>query len=197
MDDIAAGAIDAGTRLDEVSLAERFGCSRTPVREALTRLMAQGILVQSGRRGLQVRVYGREELAQMFEAMHEIETVCARMAAQRLTLLARAEIAAAQAECVRCAEAGDRAAYLHANEAFHLAIYRATGNPYICELATSFRRRTGPFRAKKFGSPDSLRASAQSHDELLSCIFSENTDAASEGMRAHMTESFIQALAAN
>lgn len=194
--DIAAGGIGPGARLDEASLAHRFGCSRTPVREAVSRLLAQGVLVSAGRRGVQVRQYSRQELAQMFEAMHEIEAVCARMAAQRLTLLARAEIEAAQVECVRCAEKGDLQAYLHANEAFHLAIYRATGNPYICELATDFRRRTGPFRAKKFASHGDLMASAESHRELLTCIFSADSDAATEGMRAHMTRSFMAALSA-
>lgn len=197
MDDIAAGALKPGARLDETRLAERFGVSRTPVREALSRLAAQGIVVAGDKRGVQIAEYTREQLAQIFEAMHEIETVCARLAAQRMTLLARAEIEAAQARCVDAAKAGDLAAYLRANEAFHMAIYRATGNPYIRELASDFRRRTGPFRAKKFASADDLIASAESHEELLRSIFSEDSESASEGMRAHMTESFMQVLAAN
>ena len=196
MDDIAAGALKPGERLDENGLAQRFGVSRTPVREALSRLTAQGILVARGKRGVQVAEYSREQLAQIFEAMHEIETVCARLAAQRLTFLSRSEIEAAQERCVKVAQTGDFAEYLRANEALHLAIYKATGNPYICELATDFRRRTGPFRAKKFAAPEDLIASAESHEELLRSIFSEDTQAASEGMRSHMTASFMQALAA-
>ncbi|MDJ0630546.1 MAG: GntR family transcriptional regulator [Rhodobacter sp.] len=197
MEDIAAGALRPGERLDETGLAERFGVSRTPVREALSRLTAQGILVARDKRGVQVAEYSREQLAQIFEAMHEIETVCARLASQRLSLLARAEIEAAQARCVEVAEAGDFAEYLRANEAFHLAIYKATGNPYIAELASDFRRRTGPFRAKKFATKEDLVASAKSHEDLLASIFSEDSQTASKGMRDHMTASFIQTLAAN
>ncbi len=197
MEDIAAGALQPGERLDETGLAERFGVSRTPVREALSRLTAQGILVARDKRGVQVAEYSREQLAQIFEAMHEIEAVCARLAAQRLSLLARAEIEAAQKHCLKVAESGDFAAYLRANEAFHLAIYKATGNPYIAELAADFRRRTGPFRAKKFASTEDLIASAKSHEELLNSIFSEDSQTASKGMRDHMTASFIQTLAAN
>ncbi len=197
MEDIAAGALQPGERLEETGLAERFGVSRTPVREALSRMTAQGILVARDKRGVQVAEYSREQLAQIFEAMYEIEAVCARLASQRLSLLARAEIETAQARCMKVAEAGDFAEYLRANEAFHLAIYKATGNPYIAELAADFRRRTGPFRAKKFASPEDLIESAKSHEELLSSIFSEDSQTASKGMRDHMTASFIQTLAAN
>ena len=196
-DDIAAGALAPGERLDEVGLTERFGVSRTPVREALTRLTAQGILVQGERRGVRVAAYTRDELAQIFEAMHEIEAACARVAAQRLSLLTRAEIATAQDACREAARSGDRQVYMRANEAFHEAIYRATGNPYLAGIAAEFRHRTGPFRAKKFARAEDLVASAESHEDLIASIFSEDSKAASEGMRAHMTASFLQTLAAN
>lgn len=197
MDDIAAGALKPGERLDEVTLTRRFGVSRTPVREALSRLVAQGILVSGEKRGVRVAEYSREQLSQIFETMHEIEAVCARIAAQRLTLLSRSEIEAGQAHCVAAAQAGDLPGYLRANEAFHAAIYRATCNPYLADLAADFRRRTGPFRAKKFASRDDLIASAHSHENLIAGIFSADSHMASEGMRAHMTASFLQALAMN
>lgn len=197
MNDIAAGAVAPGERLDEVKLTERFGVSRTPVREALSRLVAQGILIPGEKRGVRVAQYTREELAQIFETMHEIEAACARIASQRLSLLARVEIEMAQAACVAAAEIGERIAYLRANENLHEAIYRATANPYMAELASEFRRRTGPFRAKKFAGKEDLIASAKSHEKLIASIFSEDSDEASNGMRAHMAASFRQTLAAN
>lgn len=197
MEEIAAGELEPGVRLDEVGLATRFAASRTPVREALTRLTAQGILVEGERRGVFVAKYSREELAQIFEAMHEIEAACARVASQRLTLLSRTDIEVAQANCIAAAQTGNRAAYLRANEAFHMAIYKSTGNPYMAEIASEFRRRTGPFRAKKFQTKEDLIASAQSHQDLINDIFSQDSAAASKGMRSHMTESFLQALRAN
>ncbi|MEL6103328.1 MAG: GntR family transcriptional regulator [Pseudomonadota bacterium] len=196
-DEISIGELKPGMRLDEAKLAERFGVSRTPIREALSRLTAQGILIPGEKRGVFVAEYSREELAQIFEAMHEIEAACARIASQRLSLLARTEIEFAQAECISAAKAGDRAAYLRANEAFHLAIYKATGNPYMAEIATEFRRRTGPFRAKKFATKEDLARSAESHRELIDNIFSEDSATASNGMRSHMTESFVETLKAN
>lgn len=197
LDDISAGVLEPGERLDEVKLTERFGVSRTPVREALSRLVAQGILVPGEKRGVRVAQYTREQLAQIFETMQEIEDACARIATQRLTLLSRVEIETAQKACMASAATGDRAGYLRANEAFHAAIYKATGNPYMEELASEFRRRTGPFRAKKFASKEDLVASAKSHEGLIASIFSEDSNEASDGMRAHMANSFMQTLAAN
>lgn len=196
-EDIAAGALQPGERIDEVALSQRFGVSRTPIREVLSRLTAQGILVPGEKRGVRVAEYSLEQLAQIFEAMHEIEAACARVASQRLTLLNRSEIEIAQAKCVAAAQRGDRTEYLRANEAFHETIYRATGNPYLGNIASEFRRRTGPFRAKKFATQADMVASAESHAELIAGIFSEDSRAASEGMRAHMTASFMQTLAAN
>jgi len=197
LEDIGVGALSPGQRLDELGLATRFEVSRTPVREALSRLTAQGVLVQGERRGVFVAAYSREELSQIFEAMHEIEAACARIVSQRLNLLTREEILTAQADCIAAAESGDRASYLTANEAFHQAIYAATGNPYMAEIASDFRRRTGPFRAKKFASREDLVASAKSHQALIDDIFSEDSLTAARGMRNHMTASFMQALKAN
>lgn len=197
LEDIATGSLQPGERLDETKLAERFGVSRTPVREALSGLTAQGVLVAGEKRGVQVAQYSREELGQMFEAMQEIESVCARLASQRLTLLARSEIENAQAACAEAANNNDRLAYIKANEALHMSIYRATENPYIFELASDFRRKTGPFRAKKLETHEDLQASVASHVDLLAKIFSEDVQLAVDGMRKHMTESFMRVLAVN
>lgn len=194
---IATAQLSPGERLDETKLSILFGVSRTPIREALNRLTAQGILVSGDKRGLFVAEYTREELAHIFEAMHEIEIACARIVSQRLNLLTRSEIEVAQANCLKAAESGDIATYLSANEKFHETIYKATGNPYMAEMASEFRRRTGPFRAKKFQSKKDLLLSAQSHQELIADIFSQNSEKASAGMRHHMQESLVQTLRMN
>lgn len=197
IDEISVGRIAPGERLDETRIALRFGASRTPVREALNRMLAQGILVSGERRGVRVAEYSHEELAQMFEAMYEIEAACARMAAQRMTLLGRSRLEAAHAGCIAAAETGDIPTYLRANEAFHLTIYDAIGNRFIAELALDFRKRTGPFRAKRFRTRDDLIASAQSHQEIVDSIVSADRTTAEAGMRSHLSAAFLQVLAAN
>ncbi len=193
--DISSGQIGTSERLDETKLAERFEVSRTPVREALNRLVAQGILVSNGRRGVWVAEYTREELAHMFEAMQEIEALCAGIAAKRLTFLARSNIESAQAECVATAKANDRSGFLRANEAFHMAIYKATENPFVFELAAGFRQRTGPFRAKKLSSAEDLLASAKTHEAIIKHIFATDSAAAASHMSEHMKDTFMSILA--
>ena len=194
IEEIAAGLLSPGERLDETRLAERFGTSRTPVREALAKMAAQGILVAEPRRGVRVATYTREQLAHMFETMQELEAVCAKLAAQRLTLLSRGALEAAQAECRAAAQEGDVPRYLRANEAFHLAIYAATQNPYMADLAADFRRRTGPFRARKFTSQDDLLTSTEGHDALLAVILGGDAGRAGDDMRAHMAASYLRTL---
>ena len=194
LDEIATGALPPGARLDETRLAARHGTSRTPVREALGRLVAQGVLAGAPGRGVQVADYTREDLAAMFEAMQEIEAVCAKLAARRLTLLGRARLEAAQRACAEAAEAGDTPAYLRANDAFHAEIYAATQNPHMRAMAAEFRRRTGPFRAKKFRGRDDLLASVAGHEALLETILSADSRTADEGMRRHLTESYLAVL---
>ena len=100
-EDIAAGILESGQRLDEMSLAKRFGLSRTPIREALTLLTGQSILTTSSGRGTFVSKYSPIELSQMFEAMQMIEELCTNLAAKRLTLLAQADISSPSKTPVR------------------------------------------------------------------------------------------------
>ena len=86
------GTFPDGERLDEVQLAKRFSVSRTPVREALQRLSLSGLVEQIPRRGVFVRQPGPVELIEMFEVMAELEAICARLAATRISEKALQEL---------------------------------------------------------------------------------------------------------
>ena len=134
-DDIISGRLRPGQRLDEVSLAERFGVSRTPIREALIQLSASGLVDIRPRRGAQVVLLGPRELVESFELMAEIEASCARLAASRMGDAEAEAIAAAHDACRDAVAASDDAAYYPANASFHAAIYAATGNRVLLALA--------------------------------------------------------------
>ena len=85
-DDIVSGRLDPGARLDESSLATRYEVSRTPVREALGQLSAIGLIDRRPNRGAVVAVLSDELLASMFEAMTELEAICARLSAERISV---------------------------------------------------------------------------------------------------------------
>jgi len=91
-DDILSGRIAPGAKLDEQMLAERFNVSRTPVREALRQLLGTGLVESIPRRGAVVTSFGPERLSQLYETIGELETLCARLAAQRMTAIERKEL---------------------------------------------------------------------------------------------------------
>src|SRR3954469_17799962 len=84
-DEIVRGMLAPGTPLDETDIARRFNVSRTPVREALRQLVASGLVDARAHRGAVVAHPDPERLAGMFEAMAELEALCAGMAAERMT----------------------------------------------------------------------------------------------------------------
>ena len=89
---ILTSGFSDGERLDEIKLAERFGVSRTPLREAFQKLATSGLVNQVPRRGVFVRQPGPVELLQMFEVMAELEAACGRFAALRISVEALEEL---------------------------------------------------------------------------------------------------------
>ena len=82
---IVTGQFKDGTKLDEATLAEQFQVSRTPIREALLQLVGSGLATQIPKRGCFVKAPSIREMVEMFEVMSELEGMCARLAARRIT----------------------------------------------------------------------------------------------------------------
>ena len=194
-DDMLRGRLKPGEQLDEAALAKRFSTSRTPVREALAWLLGNGLLVQRERRH-QVASYEGDELGELFEAMNEIEAMAARMASMRMPHLLRSQMAMRQEECRAAAKADDLDAFLTANEAFHLVIYRGTGNRFIEGLATDFRRRTAPARKAKYHGQADMREAVAEHDRIVALIENAEHDAAAREARSHVSKTLGRILLA-
>lgn len=198
-EDIVSGRLRPGQRLDEVGLAERFGLSRTPIREALIQLSASGLVEIRPRRGAFVMLLGPRELIESFELMAEIEAACARLAAQRMGPSDRTAIAAAHATCRAAVAAGDEAAYYPANARFHAAIYAATGNRVLLAEALRLQRALQPYRRLQLKVPRRMDASFAEHEGILEALFAGEGALAAERVRAHVLvqgERFMSLLAA-
>src|ERR1044071_5204883 len=91
-DRIVTGVLRPGEKLDEISLASRFEVSRTPVREALGHLSAMGLVDRRPNRGAIVAVVTQDHLTSMFESMAELEAICARFSAERMTTAERRKL---------------------------------------------------------------------------------------------------------
>jgi DNA-binding GntR family transcriptional regulator len=185
-DDIASGAIAEGAALDEQQIAQRFDASRTPVREALRMLAAEGLVDMRPRRGAVVSTLSIERITEMFELAAEIEAMCVRLATYRMNALERAQIQRIHIESEDPVIRSNVDAYATYNLAFHEAIYRATHNSFMAEQALSLRARMAAFRRAQLfdrGRPTHSRAE---HGAIVEAIMMGDGDEAARRMRAHM-----------
>lgn len=185
-DDITTGALAPGTQLDEQQLGDRFGASRTPVREALRQLAAEGLVEMRPRRGAVVAVLTTERVFEMFEFSAEIEALCVRLAAWRMSPVERSALRRIHEESAYAVMRGDVDEYDRLNWRFHDAIYEGTHNAYIVEQAKALRERMAAFRRAQLRQGGRPERSRQEHGELVEAVMRGDGEQAAKLMRAHM-----------
>jgi DNA-binding GntR family transcriptional regulator len=185
-DEIVRGALLPGAALDETELASRYGVSRTPVREALRQLAASGLIETKAHRGAIVARPSEKRLIGMFEAMAELEALCAGLAAQRMTGAERRALEQVHGRLRALIQAGDPQRYHELNEAFHSAIYVGAHNAYLAELTLATRQRVQPFRRAQFRNLGRLAKSHAEHDRVVTAVLRGDHAGAAEAMRRHI-----------
>ena len=153
---IVAGELEPGSVLRQEQLSERFGVSRTPVREALRRLAALGLVSFEPNRGVRVRTLSHEDLREAFLVRAELEALVTEVAARKMTSEALHELEECERRFARLTRelrsrdpGGDRrglmAEWMGANHAFHDVLYRLADMPYVESIAKGARRTfSGP-----------------------------------------------------
>ncbi|HRY05812.1 MAG TPA: GntR family transcriptional regulator [Hyphomicrobiaceae bacterium] len=185
-DDIATGRLAPGARLDEASLATRFGVSRTPVREVLLQLAAQGLVELRPYRGAVVSSPDPRSLMEMFEVMAELEAMCGRLAAQRLDDESEKKLLETLQACAEAAENGDPDSYYYENERFHRAIYQASENSFLADQALNLHKRLAPFRRLQLRVRNRLHVSQSEHERIVVAIRAGDPEQAADALRAHV-----------
>ena len=153
---IVSGELEPGTVLRQEQLSEQFNVSRTPIREALRRLAALGLVSFVPNRGVRVRTISREDLHEAFMVRAELESLATEVAATKITPEDLAELDASEqrfaeiSRRLRALEPGEERRsimgdWVRANHAFHDVIYRVADLPLVEQLAKSARRTfSGP-----------------------------------------------------
>jgi len=185
-DEILAGRLGPGVRLEEPALAARFGTSRTPVREALRQLIAIGLVSKLPNKGVVVTPLDQRRTVEMFEAMAELEAMAARLSAERMSEVARQRLQKVLDRSRGCLQAQNHAGYEALNTTFHSAIYKGSGNEVIAELVAGMRRRVAPFRRAQFSMTGRLEKSFVEHSAVLDAILRRDGAGAAEAMRVHL-----------
>jgi DNA-binding GntR family transcriptional regulator len=185
-EEIATSKLPPGCHLDEVELAARFGVSRTPIREALSLLVGEGLVETRPRRGTVVAQVTPQRLIEMFEVMAELEAMCARLAARRMTDEQLAGLEQAHEACRGAAAAGDADAYFYANERFHYALYTASHNTFLFEQAASLQRKLRPYRRLQLRVRNRVQRSFEEHQAILDALRAGDAEKAVSSVRSHV-----------
>ena len=185
-DEIVRGIRPPGVALDETEIAQRFSVSRTPVREALRQLVASGLVDARAHRGAVVAQPSLDRLNGMFEAMAELEALCAGLAAERMTAVERQALEAVHEDLRVLSSDGSPERFHEVNERFHNAIYAGSRNAYIAEITLATRVRVQPFRRAQFRNLGRLAKSHAEHDRVVIAIMRGDRTAAAVAMRYHI-----------
>jgi DNA-binding GntR family transcriptional regulator len=186
-EEILSGQRSPGSRLDESKLAQHFGVSRTPVREALRELAAADLIVLRPRQGAVVATVTVTQLLHMFEVMAELESFCARLAARRMTDEERRQLAGVHEDCRALAERGAVHAYYDANRRFHEVIYAGSHNTYLEDTTRGMRNRLSPYRRFQLNHPGRTMKSWTEHRSVVEAILNGDAEAAATAMSHHVT----------
>lgn len=173
---IVEGRIRPNERLIEAELAEQLDVSRTPVRESMQRLAADG-LVLSRRRGWVVREHSPQEIRDIYEVRAALEGYAARLAAERATPEEIDEIVRIHTSYVAELESTTRDHLLEHNDEFHNAVISASKN---ARLAEQIIRNTAFYfvhRIAGFWSDDEVRVSIAGHQELVDALVARDPEA--------------------
>jgi len=184
---IVVGELSDGERLDETKLSERFSVSRTPLREAFQTLAATGLVELIPRRGAFVRHPEFVELVGMFEVMAELEAMCGRLAARRVTDSALEEIKTSARHCEDALKRKDSDGYYDYNEKFHHLIYQASGNAFLESETAKLHKRLKPFRRMQLRVRGRMEQSMEEHRRIVKALETGDAAVAEKVLQAHVS----------
>ena len=191
LDAIDMGSYRPGDRLVESELAERFGVSRTPIREALQRLETQSLLTRDGR-SLVVASLDHNQMAELYVVRGELEGLAARLAARHAT--------AEEVRLLRDMVEADNAlqdspiALARANRRFHKQIHLASHNRYLVQQLDLVHRSMALMATSSLAVEGRGRIAQSEHDLIVRMIEARDEDGADDALRSHISVAFTTRL---
>ncbi|CAG9180023.1 GntR family transcriptional regulator [Cupriavidus pinatubonensis] len=183
---IDAHALMPGAWIDETTLATQLGISRTPLREALKVLAAEGLVRLEPRRGCFVNELSERDLDEIFPLMALLEGRCAYEAARNATAQDLEALEGLHVELARHAGAGDIDAYYETNFQIHEAIQRLAGNRWLSGLISDLRKVLRLSRHKSLKLPGRINESCAEHLSIFSALKAHDPEGAEALMKTHL-----------
>lgn len=194
-DDILDWRLAPGTELAEVEQSERLGISRTPLREALSRLATDGLVEQQGGRGLVVTAVSIGNVTELFELRNALEQQGARLAAVRCDPAVFENLATEFAEAPDLLTTASRESYYDLVARFDAAMDAAAHNPYLVGALRSLRPHLVRLRRVSEDNAPRLRAAAGEHRLIAEAVARQDPDLAAAATRVHLHLSLQSILA--
>lgn len=194
-DKILSGKISPGQKIEEALITKKFNVSRTPVREAIRLLSATGLVKIEPRRGATVVALNIEQLTDMFEALVEIEALCAQFCAQRISTFEKKSLEDILQRFESAISAKDEILYSALNEEFHKFIYQCSHNQSLQNTALNLWQQLAPYRRNIFFTQKNrMLISHAEHKEISKALMDSDKEQAFSTMHNHVTNSSINAI---
>jgi DNA-binding GntR family transcriptional regulator len=186
-EEIFAGTLGPGTFIDELALCGRLQISRTPLREALKVLTAEGLMRHELRRGCFVNEVTEQDLNDIFPVIALLEGRCAYEAARNASDADLQELGALHDRLQRHAKAGRITDYYATNFAIHEAIILLANNRWLSQSIADLRKILKLSRLQSLGAPGRLAQSLSEHMTVFAALKSRDSQGAEAAMRTHLT----------
>ena len=180
---IFARELEAGSWIDELHIAEELGISRTPLREALKVLAAEGLVTMKVRRGAYVTEVSEKDLRDVYHLLALLEADAARVVAGSATEAQMAEIQALQNDLA--AAVNDRDRFFALNESFHMLLLRMADNRWRDQMVADLRKVRKLNRHHSLFKEGRLQQSLHEHQLIVQALLSRQPELAAERMSAH------------
>ncbi|MFG1421657.1 GntR family transcriptional regulator [Roseixanthobacter liquoris] len=183
---IFSGAIDAGRKLNELTISKQFGVSRTALREAVRLLEQAGLVVVEPGRGVFVRRISVKQALDLFDVRAGFARTAGRLAALRASEAQIGELDALHAAMMACRTALDFPGYFDLNTRFHAVIFAAAGNERLTLLNEMINNELNLFNRRNMARAPYLDISIQEHERILTCIRSRDGERAARAFERHV-----------
>ena len=194
-DDILEWRLEPGTVLGEVEQSERLGISRTPLREALARLLSDGLVAAQGGRGLVVTAVSVNDIAQLFELRQALEQQIARQAAQHCDPTVFESLATEFRAAPELLERSDHTAYYELVSRLDAAMDAASANTYLVTAVRSLRPHLVRLRRISRDNSSRLLAAAREHLLIVEAVAAGDSELAASATHVHLHQSLTSILA--
>ena len=183
---IMSGELREGDKIKENELCDMMGISKTPLREALRVLSAEGLIRLIPNRGSYVTTPTFEEIKEMFDVMVALEGVCARTAVEKMSDQDFIKLENLHQKLEKNFERKDQKEYIRQNNLYHAFVQELAGNKTLNQIVNGLRQKILLYRFQSLNLPGRFDQSIEEHRSLLAAFRNRNPKKAESLMKSHL-----------